>query len=458
MDDSSESAVERLSAAVDALLGEELPDGTRLVELLRAVEAQRSRLEAVDQRLLAHAQASSLAGELGRTALIDVLTAALRIDPAQARARIERTEHLAVRRSLTGDVLGPLLPETAGAVAAGSVSREQTDVVLACLEAIPPAAPAAAWPVAEQLLLRAARYETPRQLRRTAAELLARLDPDGLEPVEERAERRRSFTLIPRPDGTAIARGVWTAELTALWQAILDTLAAPQPAGDQPDVRSPGQRRHDAMAEAAGRLLRSGTLPTCGGLPVTILATTRVTAREAGPGSTGRAPTRGVGRGHSAVRFGPARIGHGQHISARQLQALSGDAAITPVLLDLAGGVVAYGRTRRLAAPGQRLALAARDGGCSFPGCDRPAPWTEVHHVVAWADGGSTDLDNLTLICRHHHRTFEQAGWQVRMTNGRPEWLPPPWLDRQRAPRRNTVHPPADLELPAPRAPATVGA
>src|SRR2546421_205892 len=75
-----------------------------------------------------------------------------------------------------------------------------------------------------------ARFEAPRQLRRTAAELLTRLDPDGLEPIEDRAERRRSFTLVTKPDGTSTPRGSWTAEVTALWETVLDSLAAPQPA------------------------------------------------------------------------------------------------------------------------------------------------------------------------------------------------------------------------------------
>ncbi|WP_375480817.1 HNH endonuclease signature motif containing protein, partial [uncultured Jatrophihabitans sp.] len=46
--------------------------------------------------------------------------------------------------------------------------------------------------------------------------------------------------------------------------------------------------------------------------------------------------------------------------------------------------------------------LAARDGGCCFPGCDRPAAWSEVHHVIPWADGGPTDLSNMCLLSLSH--------------------------------------------------------
>src|SRR4051812_31628952 len=424
------AAVAGLEAAVDGLLGVSADSlaATELASVLEAVEVQRRRLEAVDQRLLAAASMAGVAAAFGQAGVADVLTSLLRIDPREARARVSRAVDLGPRRALTGERLAPLLPVTADAVAAGAVSAAQTDVIVDCLERIPPAAPAAAGPVAERLLVEAARFEAPRQLRRTAAELLTRLDPDGLEPIEDRADRRRSFTLATKPDGTSSPRGSWTAEVTAVWEAILDSLAAPQPAEDgMPDDRSPGQRRHDAMADAATRLLRSATLPAAGGSPVTVLATTTITdlttAAEATP-KTG----------------GLALLGHGQVVSAKALLALAGEAEVLPVVFTDTGGILAYGTGRRLATRGQRLALAARDGGCSFPGCDRPAAWTEVHHVLEWINGGSTDLDNLCLVCRFHHRNFQKYGWQVHIEDGVPLWTPPPWLDAEQRPRRNTAH------------------
>jgi hypothetical protein len=107
--------------------------------------------------------------------------------------------------------------------------------------------------------------------------------------------------------------------------------------------------------------------------------------------------------------------------------------------------VLAYGRGRRLASKGQRLALGARDKGCTFPGCTRPAAWTEVHHVREWNRGGSTDLDQMCLVCRFHHRHFAAFGWEVVMLDGVPHWRPPDWLDPHRQPIRNTAHHPPDL-------------
>ena len=54
--------------------------------------------------------------------------------------------------------------------------------------------------------------------------------------------------------------------------------------------------------------------------------------------------------------------------------------------------------------------MIARDRHCRFPGCDRPQAWCDVHHVTHWADGGSTALDNLLLLCRRHHGLVHRAG------------------------------------------------
>jgi hypothetical protein len=66
------------------------------------------------------------------------------------------------------------------------------------------------------------------------------------------------------------------------------------------------------------------------------------------------------------------------------------------------------GRATRVVSPAQRTALTVRDGGCTFPGCDRPPAWCEAHHVRHWLHGGPTDLDNLVLLCwTHHHAVHE---------------------------------------------------
>lgn len=174
--------------------------------------------------------------------------------------------------------------------------------------------------------------------------------------------------------------------MTAAWEAIFNSLAAPMPSDGLPDERSAAQRRHDAMAEAGFRLLRTASLPQAGGAPVTILA--RTTMSEL------------------VERIGVAVTGGGDVISLTKLLQMAADAHIVPVICTDTGGILAYGRERRLASIGQRLGLAARNGGCCFPGCDRPAAWTEVHHVRDWVNGGQTNIDQMCLLCRFHHRHF----------------------------------------------------
>jgi hypothetical protein len=71
------------------------------------------------------------------------------------------------------------------------------------------------------------------------------------------------------------------------------------------------------------------------------------------------------------------------------------------------------GRSQRLATSGQVKALRVRDGGCVHPGCARTAAYCHAHHVTSWLDGGPTSLDNLVLLCRHHHRTLHQGVWSL---------------------------------------------
>ena len=81
------------------------------------------------------------------------------------------------------------------------------------------------------------------------------------------------------------------------------------------------------------------------------------------------------------------------------------------------------------------MAVIARDAGCSFPGCTHPASWCDRHHIVDWILGGLTDLDNLTLLCRHHSY-FLQKGCSCRLNADRlPEWTPPRWIDQDQRPQ-----------------------
>jgi hypothetical protein len=75
------------------------------------------------------------------------------------------------------------------------------------------------------------------------------------------------------------------------------------------------------------------------------------------------------------------------------------------------GSILDVGRRSRTVPPALRRALEARDQGCRFPGCG--LRFTDAHHVRHWAEGGETKLENLVLLCRHHHRLVHEGGWRV---------------------------------------------
>jgi hypothetical protein len=109
------------------------------------------------------------------------------------------------------------------------------------------------------------------------------------------------------------------------------------------------------------------------------------------------------------------------------------DAGIIPMVFHGPGLPLHVGRTRREFTPAQRRALAARDRGCTFPGCHRRASRCAAHHLIHWADGGRTDLDNGALLCLYHHQLVHREGWEGRLdARGRPEYRPPATLDPHR--------------------------
>jgi hypothetical protein len=99
---------------------------------------------------------------------------------------------------------------------------------------------------------------------------------------------------------------------------------------------------------------------------------------------------------------------------------------LPPILGGAASQPLDVGRTQRVIQPAQRTALVVRDGGCVFPGCARPPSWCEGHHLIHWLDGAPTDLANLALLCRAHHRPVHEGGWQLtRQPDGWSTATPP---------------------------------
>lgn len=105
-------------------------------------------------------------------------------------------------------------------------------------------------------------------------------------------------------------------------------------------------------------------------------------------------------------------------------------------------------RTKRLATPGQRIALLARDRGCTKPGCTTSGYYCQAHHVNGWATQGHTNIDELTLACGPDNRLIETTAWTTHTrADGLTEWIPPPDLDTGQH-RVNNLHHPERLLTP----------
>nr|WP_238382178.1 HNH endonuclease signature motif containing protein [Mycobacterium neumannii] len=190
------------------------------------------------------------------------------------------------------------------------------------------------------------------------------------------------------------------------------------------DRRTVGQRNHDALNAMCRKLLASGTLGSHNGLPATLLITAKLKELESGTGH-------GLTGGGSLL---PMSEVIKQASSAHHYLAIFDDH--TEEILYL-------GRANRLASKAQRLALFARDRGCTRPGCTAPAYHCQVHHGDNdWAAGGQTDIDELTLACGPDNRRVKPGGWRTyKRKDGRTAWRPPPQLDTGQARVNNYHHP-----------------
>ncbi len=138
----------------------------------------------------------------------------------------------------------------------------------------------------------------------------------------------------------------------------------------------------------------------------------------------------------TTVDSGVTELGSGTVIPNETARRLSCDCVLETVITDGAQ-VIGVGRNSRTVPGWLRRLVHHRDGGtCRFHGCGNKG-WLQVHHIRHWSKGGTTDLDNLILLCGFHHRFVHEHGWHItRNSNNqfqfrRPDWTlyPPPKPD-----------------------------
>jgi hypothetical protein len=100
-------------------------------------------------------------------------------------------------------------------------------------------------------------------------------------------------------------------------------------------------------------------------------------------------------------------------VSAETSRRLSCDCSVVHWHEHPNGEPLNIGRKARIVPPAIRRALQHRDVGCRFPGCTCTR-FVDAHHIIHWADGGETSMENLVLLCRRHHRLVHEEGFTVQ--------------------------------------------
>ncbi|MCY3642436.1 MAG: DUF222 domain-containing protein [Acidimicrobiaceae bacterium] len=135
------------------------------------------------------------------------------------------------------------------------------------------------------------------------------------------------------------------------------------------------------------------------------------------------------------------RYDDGLPVPADQIAKLAAEAKILPAIFSADGDPLWLGRSQRAASAGQRIVLAARDGGCV--NCAAPAEGGEPHHIEWFSRGGPTDVDNLCLLCERCHHLVHDDGWHLDRDNGhytiRSPAPPPGEPDTPAEPERNPI-------------------
>jgi hypothetical protein len=426
----------------DHLSDSALTEGvTRLRQLLDRLEGHWLReLAEVDTRGAAGADHATPAPSTASW-----LRHRLRLSPGAATS-MARTARALFR--------GPL-PRTGQALCAGDISLAHASTLAHGTHDLPDPLTAAAEPT----LLEAARRLDPPRLRRVVAHLRFVADAEGAASQAERRYGRRGLWWATTWEGMVALHGQLDPEAGQTLLAALEPLARPTTAQDD---RSGDQRRADALVELARRALEAGQLPQSGGVRPQLSVLVDLDSLVGAPGGGGLggelgwadplapeacrrlacdgAVTRVLVTRHSSQALSPHpedNPGAEGDLAARLQTAMT---RLPPILGGAPAQPLDVGRASRVISPTQRAALAVRDGGCVVPDCQRPLAWCEGHHLVHWLEGGPTNLDNLALLCRQHHRAVHEGGWQLtRGPDGHFSATPP---------QRPHRHPPSHRRQP----------
>ena len=325
----------------------------------------------------------------------------------------------------------PWLAPVAAAVASGALGLEAADAIRTGLGGPLDDVTADLLRAAASALVAEAADLTVEELAVRARARRAELEVSRVEEREAALRERRSLTLTRQPDGMTRLVALLDPENAAQVRSIVDAATSPRLGGPRfvdealaekvdallADPRTTEQVALDTVVE----LLRLGS-----GADVTAF----IGARR--PAAQLLVTLADLESGTGAAYF----EGQTEPVSAATAQRLVCESGVQPILFGTEGNVLDLGRELRLFTRRQRIALAARDGGCIWTGCDRPPSWCEAHHINEWRrDHGKTDVDDGVLLCKHHHLLLHNNHWRIVRTGHQYALIPPVDIDPTQTPR-----------------------
>ncbi|MCZ4517566.1 DUF222 domain-containing protein [Rhodococcus ruber] len=435
-----------------------LADATAVSHQIQLLEARRIALVAdIDTRVSRE--------KLGFPGPAGWLTSTTLLSPGKA------TKIVALARGLKN------FPDIADAVNTGRISVDHAALILTFAETPPKNLPQEGQDVARAALLTAATGPDARTGPLRAAITRLHDTYGGKTPPAEDTDRNELFASTTL-NGRLVAKMDFDAITGEKLLTALLPLTEPRPAADgTQDERSPARRRADAFGHILDRYLASSNRPTEGGekphvnLHIRLQDLTDLHGTTAGAGDkcsgSGSGENTGTatesdsassstsGGDADGCDSGPASdrgayrdlFGDGTTVgwlpwmgplSRETSRQLACDCILTAIVMDENGSPINLARTARTVTAKQKRALIARDHGCAFPGCGKPAAWTEGHHIWHWTDGGPTDMNNLVLLCGFHHRLIHHSDWEVFIAaDNHPWFVPPATVDPYRKPRQS---------------------
>ncbi len=320
----------------------------------------------------------------------------------------------------------PWLADVARAASNGALSTEAVDVIRSGLGTPSDAVTADTLADAARTLVERASTLTLEALAAASRELRDTLDAAGVTDRERERRSRRSLRLFPQPDGMTRLVGMLDPESAAVVTNAIDAATSPRRGGPRfvdaaeaaraeklvHDERTIEQIALDALVELVDIAVRAhdNTMLGVRRADVRMLVTQRDLDRRAGVGFI---------EGQRAT------------VSVATVERHACDGGYVPVLFSDNGESLNLGREQRSHNARQRTAIAARDGGCLGPRCERPPSWCEVHHIVEFGEGGKTSVEDGVLLCKYHHMLTHNNGWRIERRDDRYWMLPPPDIDAE---------------------------